>query len=51
MRTAGVSWSTAQALAAGEDLNLEKNTILKLCDALGVTPAQLLAYEPDEGSG
>ena len=49
MRTAGISWSTAQALAAGEQLNLESKTILKLCDALGVTPSQLLIYEPEEG--
>ena len=49
MRAAGISWSTAQALAAGKQLNLESKTIIKLCDALGVTPDELLLYEPEEG--
>jgi DNA-binding Xre family transcriptional regulator len=51
MRASGISWSTAQALAAGKSLNLESETIAKLCDALEVTPGQLLIYEPEEGSG
>ena len=51
MRAAGVSWSTAQALAAGKLLNLESDTIAKLCDALGVTPGQLLVYEPEDEGG
>ena len=51
MRTAGISWSTAQALAAGKSLNLESETMAKLCETLQVTPGQLLIYEPEDESG
>lgn len=51
MRMAGISWPTAQALAAGKSMNLQLDTLEKVAKALGVGVLDLLVEEKGKKSG
>ena len=51
MRAAGISWPTAQALAAGKDMNLQLDTLEKVAKALGVGVLDLLVEEKGKKGG
>jgi len=48
MRKSGLSWPTAQGLAAGKQMNITLDTINKLCDVLEVSVGELVVIEPKE---
>ena len=44
----GISYSTIVDLWYDRTRRLDKETLSKLCQALGVTPGDLLVWEPEE---
>jgi len=48
MRKSGLSWPTAQGLAAGKRMNITLDTINRLCDVLEVGVEELVVIEPEE---
>ena len=50
MRKSGLSWPTAQGLAAGKPMNLTIKTINILCDVFGVGLDELVVEHSDEES-